>query len=247
MSKRFWKKLATTVLACVMMLATVFSIGACGGNGGGSTDKPVDFTKLTYIAFGDSITWGEDGETHAQMKKPYPVLVGETLQLANVENYGKRGATVTFVTTNKVVMELVQEAPSKADIVSVMIGVNDFAGSQPLGELGDTSYGTIYGSLNNLVTQLQEKYKNAFIFFMTPLKQYKSAEVNSAGYQLSDVATAVKEVCGARQIPVLDLYETGEYSLQTDPTSDGLHPTQTFVAYYTAPKIAQFIQENYSA
>ena len=244
----FCKKWASFFLACVMTVLTAFSIGACGEQSGSSTaDEPVDFTEMTYIAFGDSITWGEDGETHEQMKKPYPILVAEALKLKNVENYGKRGATVTFVTTNKVVMELVQEAPSKANIVSVMIGVNDFAGSQQLGELGDTSYGTIYGSLNNLVTQLKEKYKNAYIFFMTPLKQYKSPETNSAGYQLSDVANAVKAVCTSRQIPVLDLYELGEYSLQTDPKSDGLHPTQSFIASYIAPKITQFIQENYGA
>ena len=251
MKWKIWNKLWSCMLSCLMAFATAFSVGACvlgnGGDSSSASDTPAGFTELTYIAFGDSITWGEDGETHEQMKKPYPQLVAESLQLKNVENYGKRGATVTYVTTNKVVMGLVEEAPSKANIVSVMIGVNDFAGSQQLGTLNDTGYNTIYGSLNNLVVQIQNKYKDAFIFFMTPLKQYKSAEINSAGYKLSDVANAVKEVCATREIPVLDLYETGEYSMQTDPNSDGLHPTQKFVANYTAPKITQFIQEHYGA
>ena len=248
MKKNFLKKWIGGLLASIMALAATVSLGACGGGNteeSSSTSERLAFSEMTYIAFGDSITWGEDGETHEQMRKPYPVLVAETLQFKNVENCGKRGATVTFSTTNRYAMELVQEAPSKAHIVSVMFGVNDFAGAQELGQLGDTGYGTIYGSLNNLVAQVKDKYKNAFIFFMTPLKQYKSAEPNSAGYKLSDVANAVKEVCEANQIPVLDLYEMGEYSMQTDSKSDGLHPTQSFVANYTAPKIVQFIQDNY--
>lgn len=251
MNKNFFKKISIFLLACIMMFAAAFSLGACGGKGGDdSSNEPVDFTKLTYIAFGDSITWGQDGEIkdrQEKMRKTYPDLVADSLELKSVENYGKCGATVTYVTTNKVVMELVQEAPSKADIVSVMIGVNDFAGSQTLGAIEDTGYNTIYGSLNNLAAQLKTKYPNAFIFFMTPLKQYKMSAVNSKGYQLSDVADAVKAVCVASEIPVLDMYQEVEFSQAKDSRSDGLHPTQSFVANYMAPKITQFIQDNYGA
>ena len=246
MSRRFLKKCGAVIVSLAMALAMMFSLGACGG-GGEPASSEVDFTKLTYAAFGDSITWGEDGETHEQMRLPYPNLVAEALELQNFYNYGKRGATVTFVTTNKVVMELVQEASSKADIVSVMIGVNDFAGAQKLGTIDDTGYDTIYGSLKNLADQLSQKYPKAFIFFMTPLKQYKSAEVNSQGYRLSDVAKAVKDVCAVKGLPVLDMYETCAYSLENDSKSDGLHPTQKFMATYATPQIVQFIQDNYSA
>ena len=249
MKKNFWKKISGLLLACVMTLATAVSLVACGGNDSSqSSSGPVDFTTMTYVAFGDSITWGEDGATHEQMQKPYPILVAQSLGLSpnGVTNCGKRGATVTFSSTNRYLMELVQEAPARADIVSVMIGVNDFAGSQALGTSSDTGYGTIYGSLNNLTVQLKTKYPNAFIFFMTPLNQYKNAAVNSAGYQLSDVANAVKEVCAASQIPVLDTYQEVEFSRGTDADSDGLHPTSSFVENYLAPKITQFIQDNFS-
>ena len=248
MNKNFWKKCTLLLLTCAMMLATVFSMGACGGKGGeDASNEPVDFTKLTYVAIGDSITWGKDGETGQQMVKPYPDLVAEELQLQNVKNCGKSGATLLYSDSNEYAMKLVQDAPSKADIVSVMMGVNDFAGAKKLGQAGDTGYDSIYGSLYNLVQQIQTKYPNAFIFFMTPLKQYRNPDVNSAGYRLSDVATAVKTVCASYQVPVLDLYELVDYSAQTDPNSDGLHPTQMFMVTYTSPYIVDFIQENYGA
>lgn len=206
-------------------------------------EKEVDFTQMTYVAFGDSITWGEDGQTHQQMKNTYAQLVAEERELKSVENYGKRGASITFKTSSPYIGEQVVQATAKADIVSVMIGVNDFLGAHTLGTIQDSTADCVYGGLNTLAKELLKKYPNAFIFFMTPLEQWKSPATNSANYQLVDVANAIKDVCEVNNIAVLDLYATGEFSNITDPNSDGLHPTQQFIAEYTAPKIAQFIQE----
>lgn len=228
----------TVIFNCLCACSLVFPWESTE-NGG----KEVDFTQMTYVAFGDSITWGEDGQTHQQMKGTYAQLVAESLELKKVENCGKRGASVTFRTSSPYIGEQLVVAPAKADIVSVMIGVNDFLGAHTLGTIEDTTADCVYGGLNYLVKELLKKYPNAFIFFMTPLQQWKNSETNDANYRLIDVANAIKEVCAANGVAVLDLYATGEFSNLTDPNSDGLHPTQQFVTDYAAPKIAQFIQE----
>ena len=230
----------SVVLSCLCACSFNFTSEKSESSGA----KEVDFTQMTYVAFGDSITWGEDGQTHQQMKNTYAKLVAEDLELKNVENYGKRGASITFKTSSPYIGEQLIEATAKADIVSGMIGVNDVLGAHTLGTIEDTSADCVYGGLNNLAKELLKKYPNAFIFFMTPLNQTKSPAVNSAGYTLVDVCDAIKAVCAVNNIAVLDLNTTVEFSSETDPNSDGLHPTQQFVMEYTAPQIAQFIKNN---
>lgn len=241
------RKIGIISIVCVIASVILNCLCACSPNTSseGNTEKQtIDLTQMTYVAFGDSITWGEDGQTHQQMSTTYPQLVAEELSLKNVQNYGKRGASITFKTDSPFVGTQIQEATAKADIVSVMIGVNDFLGAHTLGTIEDNTADCVYGGLNYLAKELLKKYPKAFIFFMTPLQQWKNAEVNSANYQLVDVVNAIKEVCAVNNIAVLDLYTTVEFSKTTDPKSDGLHPTQQFAASYTAPKIAGFIQEN---
>ena len=250
MKKTFWKKCASLIIACVASFAMILPTAGCDSSSS-STPETVDFTQLTYVAFGDSITYGEVGSTGKQMDTPYPNLVASELQLKAVRNYGTRGAVVktpSVPSDKPYILSQVVEATTKADIVSVMIGINDFGAGYALGTVEDTDHTvSVYGAYNYLAKELNKKYPNAFIFFMTPLKQYKSAEVNSQGYRLSDVAKAVKDVCAVKGLPVLDMYETCAYSLENDSKSDGLHPTQKFMATYATPQIVQFIQDNYSA
>lgn len=236
------KRMAIIGVVLAVLLSCLF---ACAPAAPETPEQPqtVDLTQLTYVAFGDSITYGVDGETQQRMQKPYPQLVAESLELKDFENYGVSGASIVFRSTSFVGTQL-EGAISKADIVSVMIGVNDFLGSHTLGTIDSTTPDCVYGGLNYLASELLKKYPNAFIFFMTPLNQTKSPAVNSADYTLEDVAKAVKEVCAAKNIPVLDLYTTVDFSAETDPNSDGLHPTQKFARDYTAPKIAQFIKDS---
>lgn len=234
---------------CAVIMIIFNCLCACGANSNGNENGgAVNFSQLTYVTFGDSITWGQDGESkvQVQMKVPYPVFVNNELGLKQTLNYAKCGATIRFSSTNSFVGAQVNEATQNADIVSVMIGVNDFAGSGKLGVITDTEYDTIYGSLNKTADLLLTKYPNAFLFFITPLEQTKNPEINSAGYKLVDVANAIKEVCAAKNIAVLDLHTAVEFSKETDPNSDGLHPTQEFCRQQVAPKVVQFIKDYYN-
>ena len=249
MKRKFWNKLGSCVLSCLMALATVFSLGACGQQGGEeSSDSAVDFTQMTYLAFGDSITWGEVGSTQAQADKPYPVLVSEEMGFKAVRNYGERNASVKYMESKPNVLTQVAGAAKKADVVSVLIGINDFGAGCALGTMQDTSCTeSVYGGFNQLASSLKAKYPDAFVFIMTPLKPFDWAETNKAGYTLVDMSNAIKDVCAANGFAVLDLNSTCEFTAQTDPyCPDGLHPSQYFFATHMVPQITQFIRDNYN-
>ena len=210
-----------------------------------SKENEIDFSKLTYVAFGDSITYGADyTRNYAQMDNPYPKLVSEKLKLSSVKNLGVSGATFVANDLNRVCMtDNILSFDENADIISVMLGVNDYACSLPLGTITDTSNTTIYGSLNLIAKHLTTVYKDSFVFFMTP---YKTTYNSNSEYQLIDVVKAVKEVADLYDISVLDMYNLGKYELEMyNASSDGIHPSQDFITTYTAPQIAEFIKQNY--
>ena len=215
-------------------------------NGTPFEENNIDFFDLTYVAFGDSITYGADyTRAYAQMDNPYPKLVSEELKLLSFRNLGVSGATFVTNDLNRVCMtDNILSFDENADIISVMLGVNDYACSLPLGTTTDNSNTTIYGSLNLIAKHLTTVYKDSFIFFMTP---YKTTFNGSLSYSLSDVANAVKEVADLYDISVLDMYNLGNYELEMySASSDGIHPSQDFISRYTAPQIAEFIKQNYN-
>ena len=213
------------------------------------------FSRLTYVAFGDSITLGADyTRGYAQMDDPYPELVSDTLGLYRFANNALSGSTIAVGVDNlPSIYTQCLNADSSADIVSIMGGVNDYNRAVELGTIADTSTATFYGSLKAIVEILLEKYPDAFIFLMTPYKedcyhQSSYTDKNAAGYILEDYANAVKDVAELYNIPVLDMFNEGQYELEMyNDDSDGIHPSQEFVREYTSPQIAEFIRRNYKS
>lgn len=222
----------------------------------------VNFSQMTYVAFGDSITYGVDGnypsisdipENHGEGKRymanPYPELVGETLGFGTVNNQGVSSATFCQHQTRPNMTQKILAFSGNADIISLMLGVNDFWDKLPLGDVNSAKdNNTIYGSLYLIAEHLTETYPDAFIFFMTPFK-CKIGEEAGRPYKLSDVANAIKDVAAQYHIPVLDIYTDGMYELEFNDTSldyqDGIHPSQEHHINYTAPLISEFILKNY--
>lgn len=203
-----------------------------------------DGSDITYVALGDSITYGFITHTE-RMSHPYPCQLAYKLGVDEHINLAVSGATVSDTAGDNNTMEQLKGVPADADLISVMIGVNDFGNDAPLGKLGDRTMDTIYGGLELLVSGLVGRCPDAFIFFMTPFPFLNYPGPNGLGYVLKDVADAVTEVCSLYDVPVLDMYTLGEYSLENDPGSDGLHPTEAFFRKYTVPKILDFLERTY--
>lgn len=212
-----------------------------------------DFSNMTYLAFGDSITFGADCFNGlAQMANPYPSLVKLELGLDSVANYAVNGSTIaTNVDDLYSIYTQIATASSGGDIISIMGGVNDYNRNVEIGSINDVSTTTFFGSLNAICQTLKQKYPDAFIFFMTPFKEYPYQQTtcdtkNAKGYVLEDYANAIKQVCNNFDIPVLDMFTHGKYELEFAVSgSDGIHPSQEFFKNYTAPQIAQFLRDNY--
>ena len=199
-------------------------------------------SEVIYVAFGDSITFGaERSRQFLQMDDPYPKLVGEALGFAEVRNMAVSGATLCandmglFCMTDRIL-----SYKGEADVISVMLGVNDWARALPVGSPTDRSTATVYGCLNLIAEHLIHTHKNAFSFLMTP---FKSAQRHDA-YPLLDVVNAVREVGQKYGVPVLDMYEHGKYEIEMyNEGSDGLHPTQEFIKQYAAPIVIDFLKK----
>lgn len=211
----------------------------------------IKWDELNYIAFGDSITFGADySNSYQQMTTPYPTAVGNMLGLKSVNNQAVSGATYSKHEELYCMSERILRTTTEADIISVMLGVNDYTRSQPLGKMGDNDLTTIYGAINKTMEHLTTNYPNAYIFYMTPYKiasnSYYWQNKNEQGYYLIDVCNAIKETAELYNIDVLDMFEYGNYEEEMhDADSDGIHPNQDFVLSYTAPQIVQFIKKNY--
>ena len=253
------KRKTKIFLGFLSCLLTLLMLPACVVNVVEQDDPPptepdepqaeVDFSQLTYLAMGDSITYGYDSALGGvQMESPYPELVKEILGMEKVYNCGISGSTLVSIDEwRDPFCQRYASMPDDADIVSVMGGINDYVlGYADMGTLDSTDTTTIYGALNVLAKGLKEKYPDAYIFFMTPYKCGIDPGVNSKGYSLNDVCTAIKRVCAKYGFDVLDMYTYGQIELDYDnPLCDTVHPSQEFFKNYTAPQIAQFIKENY--
>ena len=213
--------------------------------------EEIDFSNLTYTAFGDSITYGADLIIGGRVENPYPTVLSEILGLKSYENKGISGATLTTNDQGLTCMtDVITAYNSKTDIIGVLGGVNDYNRNLPLGDIDDNDTSTIYGSLHVGMSYLSENYSDAFVFYMTPYKEYFHgvlwSDINSQGYNLEDVANAIKEVAEIYDIPVLDLLEEGNFeSIMYNDDCDGIHPNQEFITNVMAPQIAEFIKENY--
>ena len=235
------------IVKFLIIISLIFVSESCISSAIPSVPKEDDsvFEELTYVAFGDSITFGADyTRNYSQMDNPYPKLVAEELSLLSYKNLAISGAVFCKNDLNLVCMtDVILSYTDETDIISIMLGVNDWARSLPLGSIEDNTTSTVYGCLNLIATHLTTTHEHAFSFFMTP---YKTTLVRNEDYVLLDVVNAIKQVAFAYNIPVLDMYNLGKYELEMyNSDSDGIHPSEKFFENYTAPMIVEFIKENY--
>ena len=254
------KKLSL-LLALIMVLSCCFTLfTACnkddenkddsGDKGSTSEDKP------DMVCLGDSITYGQDGDPDVdagtRMKNPYPTLIKNRLKY-DVENLAVPGATIcTGVkrengTTRPTIQDQLDLIEGNPDIISVMGGVND-SSSVELGSDAATNRDTttFYGALRVMCSELKVNYPDAYIFFITPLRTKTHQDPTLEGDKLKMVSDAIKKICAEFEIPVYDAFT--EIAIDfTDPktSSDGVHIAADVIKDDVAPKIIDFIKNNY--
>ena len=218
--------------------------------------QPLDSTYYNGkigVFIGDSITNGV-GASSADTK--YVKVLADKLGLASFKNLGKNGTTLCTDTTSKTgcnFKSLTLANCSGADVVTIMLGTNDFNGAVPdvnvMGTFLEDSTATVYGALNRWCKQIVEfrsdpACKDTKFFFVTPipglsnLTLYSSAKrhgdqnkVNAAGWTMREYCEALLKTCEYYKIPVLDLNRYGNMYFKNENEDhitaylkDNVHP-----------------------
>ena len=179
-----------------------------------------------WNCLGDSIT-----EHNGATTKNYHDFIKEWTS-CKVNNYGISGTgyTETTSTPNNRFIQRVSSMDSRADIITVFGGINDFYfGTKPIGRFGDKTSDTFYGCVDELILALINKFPTKTIAVFTPLISTLSLNNNSRGESLNQYVQAIIEVCNYYAIPVLDLNKVSGLNpnievIKNNYIPDGTHP-----------------------
>ncbi len=205
----------------------------------------------SIVFFGDSITEGHG--TTAPDKVFHQIIKAEH-GLKMAYNAGIGGTRIAKQTNISDVHKYdlyfasrVEFLPEVADAVVVFGGTNDYGhGDAKMGDICSDDVYTFYGGLNTLYKKLKEKYKDAKIIFMTPLKRINETEPRpSENKILIDYVEAIKIFCSKKNIPLIDLYESNIFDpYDAEFVPDGLHPNDNghaVMAKYIAVKLNEIL------
>ena len=141
--------------------------------------------RVTVNALGDSYFEGNGiGKENTWLG-----LLGKKYKMV-MNNYGKGGSTVSNKVNKNPMCERYMNMSSKADIILVEGGRNDFNQEVVIGNAGGTDTTTFSGALNVIIDGLQEKYPNAMIVCISNW----NFPGTKNGNNYSDFANAMKAV-----------------------------------------------------
>ena len=116
----------------------------------------------------------------------------------------------------------IDENDVNPDYIIVFAGTNDIRHGT-LGTNGNDDVTTVYGALPHICEQLQTRFPNAHLGFITPYK------ATATQYNYQGFVDAIKSVCAEYSIPVFDNYTYGGVNFRNESVQaaltrgDGLH------------------------
>ena len=199
-----------------------------------------------WYALGDSITYGTVSTSASGSSRDpfraYPVIAAKLLgyQLVNYAVPGMgflqvAGMPPTGSPDN--LPDVLAQSFTGAELVTVMLGTNDYGHDKTLGTIADTSAtASVYGRIKLIVETMQTKCPTARLIFLTPIPratagsaatQYCKNAANGAGYTLDDVKDAIIESCEYYGIEYMNLQDTSplNYANKGSFLLDNLHPS----------------------
>jgi len=195
-----------------------------------TVNAPPRLSLTRFLAFGDSITWGEDGRISSSVlaaltlrpRVQFPIgdtypgaltaLLSEryTAQSPTIFNAGKPSEAVTGPATFPRYVGLTS---SRAyDVVLLMEGANDLAGH---------GFSEIIAGLDQMIRDAQSRGMKVLLATIPPENPDRLSQAASVG-PFND---RVRDLAASKGVPLVDVYQAfnGQLSLLG---SDGLHPTE---------------------
>lgn len=188
--------------------------------------------KINFL--GDSIT---EGAMASSQENTFVRLVGAMLH-CKVNNYGISGSRIAKQKIPSIeprydlyFASRVAAMDADADFVFVFGGTNDYGhGDALMGKIDDKTPDTFYGAMNNLIDELEKKYKKNRIFFILPLYRidesnpYGEGSKAQPGCTLAEYRKAMTEVLKKRHIEIFDIKDIIGKAENNPLIYDGLHP-----------------------
>lgn len=175
---------------------------------------------------GDSISYGDGLKDRS---KAYPYIFSTKADASCLNNYSICGTCITGSVPCRF-LDRYPEMDRDADLILVFGGTNDYGvlKGTDLGNFGDITDETFYGSLNLMMCGLKQMYPDGRIVFMTPLRRAGDKNRNAKGYSLSQYASAIQEMGAFWGIEVIDTFHTSKLDFRTKTSylPDGLHPSK---------------------
>jgi lysophospholipase L1-like esterase len=199
-----------------------------------SVTVPPKLAVTRFLAFGDSITWGEDGiiaasiklaatfRPHVQLPTPqtYPgalqsdLIARYTTQSPQVTNAGNPGEAVTGSSTFP---RYVGYTSSRAyDVVLLMEGSND---------VGDQRFSAITSALGQMIDDAHSRGMQVMLATIPPQNPNgtDTAKRQMQAPLIAPLNDQIRGLAASKRIPLVDVYDAfgGDLSLLG---ADGLHP-----------------------
>lgn len=216
-------------------------------------EYPNQLNRYTIAFVGDSVTFGyDDYRNGAQLERPWSKEVSRMLG-ATVVNCGVSSSSLLSIDkwTPIAWVNKLNLIPIKADIVGVMIGINDCYRNYPLGMKGDNTSNTFYGGLYVFYKGLKERFRpenNKDIFVI--IYPHYDAKDDFLNYKDAMYYTAQLfsiPVCDLSLVVGISPYNDTNYEYwakYNDNDFHSPHPTQIASDLY-AKSIANFIKSHF--
>lgn len=190
---------------------------------GGKLFAPAARPQFKYIAYGDSITHGFRAEN---ITKTYPFMVGEKLRW-QVVNMGFGSRTAVASDGDAI-------AACGGNLISILIGFNDFYGNKTLA--------TYAQDIKGMIRNIRKQQPETPIFLITPLWSSEPAwAAGKIGLKLDDYRKTASQV--AAESNDKHLYLVDGLSLMDNKlelTTDGIHPNDKGFAQIAERLTAKF-------
>lgn len=169
------------------------------------------------LIFGDSISTVNHGDGG------YMELLKASMGAKRIENRAMASSGLALTTPHSLACLLMQDEPfvnEEKMLILIWHGSNDWYWGTPVGCHGNGAGYTFWGALDYVFECLKERYPQADIVWLTPLKRVQrpygmereelDTGVNLAGMTLEDYAETLKEAGELYGFPVIDMKQAAE-------------------------------------
>jgi lysophospholipase L1-like esterase len=177
-----------------------------------------------WVIFGDSFS--------QSLSTQWPKYVINTLQLTGTVSNATPGNRLDDqLDTLNARIASDHDYLEQFNMLTLMVGINDFAQNIPLGKLSDVAgSATFSGYLKSFIETVYSNNSAIEMFIMTNIQCYKLiyAGRNSDGYNLEDMAIRISQICDMYGVSCVDLYHCSGINSKTFKYYlgvDSLHPS----------------------